>query len=225
MLVALKTVVIAAGYPLVRLVRQAIKWFAVAIIMHSAVSLAVEQQSSVLIIGDSISAAYGMPLNQGWVQLLATKLTTERAGYQVINASISGETTAGGLARLPAVLERHRPALVVIELGGNDGLRGYPIKTIKHNLGQMIALSRNAGAKVLLVAMQIPPNYGGRYTQAFLHTFAEVAQATKTPISQFFLAGLIGQPGMMQSDGIHPTARGQPKLLANIWPSLQPLLN
>ena len=175
--------------------------------------------------GDSISAAYDMPLKQGWVQLLATKLAIERTGYQVINASISGETTAGGLARLPATLAHHRPNVVIIELGGNDGLRGYPIKIIKNNLHQMVVLSRNAGAKVLLVAMQIPPNYGDRYAQAFLSAFGEVAQATKIPVSRFFLDGIAGQPGMMQNDGIHPTVLGQPKLLTNIWPSLQPLLN
>lgn len=173
--------------------------------------------------GDSISAAYGIDPAQGWVNLLAARLAGQ-SGYHIINASISGETTAGGLARLPAILATYRPELVVIELGGNDGLRGYPLASIQENLQRMVRLCQNNDAKVLLVAMQIPPNYGPAYSRGFLKVFTEAGQATGAAVSKLMLAGIGGQKRLMQQDGIHPTAEAQAILLANIWPRLQSLL-
>lgn len=177
-----------------------------------------------LVLGDSISAGYGLSPEQGWVSLLQQRLVAKGFDYRVVNASVSGNTSSDGLARLPALLSSHQPALVVVELGGNDGLRGYPVKTLRHNLTQLIALSRDAGAKVLLAGIEIPPNYGKRYTDQFRASFSEVATATDTPLVPFILAGVGTDPELMQRDGIHPTAEAQPKLLDNVWPALQPLL-
>lgn len=173
--------------------------------------------------GDSISAAYGIDRARGWVNLLAERLASQ-SDYHIVNASISGETTAGGLARLPATLAKYRPELVVIELGGNDGLRGYPLASIQENLKRMVRLCQHNDAKVLLVAMQIPPNYGPVYSRGFLKIFTEVGQATGAAVSKFVLDGVGGQKRLMQQDGIHPTAEAQAILLANIWPRLQGLL-
>lgn len=176
----------------------------------------------VLVVGDSLSAAYGMPLESGWVALLDARL---QARASVINASISGETSAGGLARLPALLAAHSPDVVIIELGGNDGLRGYPIAQLRDNLGQMVQLSRAAGADVLLVGMRILPNYGKRYTEAFYRSFSEVAEQEQVPLVPFLLDGLTASDAMLQSDGIHPTAAAQPIMLDNVWPVLDALLS
>lgn len=177
-----------------------------------------------LVLGDSISAGYGLNPEQSWVTLLQQRLSAKGFGYRVVNASISGNTSGDGLGRLPALLASHRPALVIVELGGNDGLRGYPIKTLRHNLSQLITLSREAGAKVLLAGIEIPPNYGKRYSDQFRASFSDVASATDTPLVPFILDGIGTDPELMQRDGIHPTAEAQPKLLDNIWPTLQPLL-
>ncbi|MBP7546460.1 MAG: arylesterase [Corallincola sp.] len=177
-----------------------------------------------LVLGDSISAGYGLNPEQSWVTLLQQRLSAKGFGYRVVNASISGNTSGDGLGRLPALLASHRPALVIVELGGNDGLRGYPIKTLRHNLSQLITLSREAGAKVLLAGIEIPPNYGKRYSDQFRASFSDVASATDTPLVPFILDGIGTNPELMQRDGIHPTAEAQPKLLDNIWPTLQPLL-
>jgi len=183
--------------------------------------MAGERERGILVLGDSISAAYGMSLEEGWVSLLARELARE---YPVVNASISGETTSGGLNRLPALLEEHGPALVVIELGGNDGLRGYPIATLRANLERMAALSMEAGARVILLPMEIPPNYGARYAGAFRESYALAAERTGAALAPFILEGIATDPGLMQADGIHPTAEAQPQMLGNVLPSLLQLL-
>jgi len=180
--------------------------------------------SSILVLGDSLSAAYGIRLEQGWVALLDARLRQEGYGHRVVNASSSGETTGGALARLPRALERHRPAVVVIELGGNDGLRGLPIGQVRANLDRVIRLSREGGAKVLLVGMRIPPNYGPTYTREFHALFGELAKTHKVALVPFFLDGIALDDSLMQQDGIHPNAAAQPRLLAQVWPKLEPLL-
>ncbi len=177
-----------------------------------------------MVLGDSISAAYGMSLEEGWVALLAGRLADSHPGYQVINASISGETSAGAAARLPALLQEHQPKVVIIELGGNDGLRGYPVNRLRDNLAAMAQQSQQAGAGVLILAMEIPPNYGSRYTKSFRESFTRVANETGSQLSPFMLDGVATDPGLMQDDGIHPTVAAQPLLLDNVWPHLEPLL-
>jgi acyl-CoA thioesterase-1 len=178
----------------------------------------------ILVLGDSISAAYGMSLEQGWVALLERQLAETHPGSRVVNASISGETSGGGLRRLPALLEEHQPQLVIIQLGGNDGLRGYPINKFRDNLRQMATLSKDAGASVLFLAMEIPPNYGSRYTSAFRDSFTVIAEETDSVLGPFLLDGVATEPGMMQADGIHPTATAQPRLLQNVLPTLMDML-
>lgn len=175
-------------------------------------------------LGDSISAAYGMSLEQGWVSLLAEQLVASNAAVKVVNASISGETTAGGLRRLPQLLAEHEPSLVIIELGGNDGLRGYPLKSLRANLDKLATLSRDAGARVILVPMEIPPNYGSRYTAGFRESFVATANSTGSTLAPFLLEGVATDPGLMQADGIHPSVEAQPKLLRNILPTIQTVL-
>lgn len=178
--------------------------------------------ASVLIFGDTISAAYGMNIEQGWVSLLDKRLGKRDPGmHHVINASVSGETTSGGLRRLPALLKQHRPDVVVLELGGNDALRGQPPAMIERNLAAMIRLSKQAGARVVLLGMQIPPNYGRAYTEAFAAVFPKVAKTEAVEVLPFFLAGVGGVPELMQRDGIHPNAKAQEKLLALAWPLIE----
>jgi acyl-CoA thioesterase-1 len=179
---------------------------------------------TVLVVGDSISAALGLDTRQGWVSLLQNRLQEGGFAHQVVNASISGDTSSGGLARLPALLSQHRPQLVIIELGGNDGLRGQPPAQLQQNLARMVDASTAAGAKVLLLGMRLPPNYGQRYTQAFAQVFSDVAADKQVPLVPFLLEGVGGVPGMMQADGIHPAVAAQPRLLENVWPTLEPLL-
>jgi acyl-CoA thioesterase-1 len=181
-------------------------------------------EKTILIVGDSISAAYGMSLEEGWVALLARQLEESHPDYSVINASISGETSAGAAARLPRLLEHHRPRVVVIELGGNDGLRGYPVKRLRENLRNMVELSAAADARVLLLGMEIPPNYGARYTAQFRESFALVAGETDSDLVHFMLDGIATDPKLMQADGIHPTRAAQVMLLANVWPQLEAML-
>lgn len=183
-----------------------------------------EAPPTILIFGDSISAAYGIQLEKGWVALLQQRLRAQGWPHQVVNASISGETTGGGQARLPAELKAHDPSLVVIELGGNDGLRGYPVADIKRNLGRMIEAADPIERQVLLVAMQIPPNYGRRYAKAFQALFAEVAAAHDVHLAESFIDQVALQPALMQNDGIHPNAAGQPLLLEALWPAIEKLL-
>ncbi len=179
---------------------------------------------TLLVVGDSISAAFGLDSRQGWVALLEKRLVQEGFEHQVVNASISGDTSAGGAARLPALLAEHQPELVIIELGGNDGLRGQPPAQLQQNLAAMVQASQQKGAKVLILGMQLPPNYGVRYTTAFAEVFPKVAQAHDAALVPFVLEGVGGVPSLMQNDGIHPTAEAQPKLLENVWPTLKPLL-
>ena len=179
---------------------------------------------TVLIVGDSISAGFGLDTRKGWVALLEQRLKKEGFDDKVVNASISGDTSAGGLARLPAALAEHKPDVVVIELGGNDGLRGQPPAQLQQNLASMIEKSQDSGAKVLLLGMQIPPNYGKRYVDAFAKVFGDVAEQKKVPLVPFFLEGVGGHPELMQADGLHPAVAAQGKLLENVWPTLKPLL-
>ena len=179
----------------------------------------------ILVFGDSISAGYGLPLEQGWVELLKTRLKSQGYGDQVVNASVSGETTAGGLARLPRALELHHPSIVILELGGNDGLRGLPTAQMRANLTQMAALSSAAGAKVLLLGMRMPPNYGPEYTEQFAMVFSDLAAEKKIPLVPFLLTNIALSPALLQGDDIHPNALGQPILLDNVWPTLKPLLH
>lgn len=179
---------------------------------------------TLLVVGDSISAALGLETSQGWVALLERRLAEQGLDHRVVNASVSGDTSAGGLARLPALLASHRPELVIIELGGNDGLRGQPPKQLQQNLAAMVEQSRSSGAEVMLLGMRLPPNYGPRYTQAFAGVYTRLAEEKQVPLVPFFLDGVGGIPGMMQADGIHPTAQAQPKLLDNLWPVLEPML-
>ena len=179
---------------------------------------------TVLIVGDSISAAFGLDTRLGWVTLLEQRMKDEGFTDKVVNASISGDTSAGGQARLPALLAEHKPELVILELGGNDGLRGQQPAQLQQNLASMIDRSRDAGAKVLLLGMQIPPNYGPRYTNAFKAVYSDLAAEKKVPLVPFFLEGVGGVPELMQADGLHPAAGAQGKLLENVWPALKPLL-
>jgi acyl-CoA thioesterase-1 len=180
----------------------------------------------ILVFGDSISAGYGLAhVDQGWVALLQTRLRSQEYGYQVVNASVSGETTAGGLARLPRALKLHQPKIVILELGGNDGLRALPIAQMRANLMRMVDLARAAGAKVLLLGMRMPPNYGPDYTEQFRLCYSDLARDEKLPAVPFLLNDVALSPNLMQADGIHPNDLGQPKLLANVWPALQPLLH
>jgi acyl-CoA thioesterase-1 len=176
------------------------------------------------VFGDSLSAAYGIAAKRGWVVLLGERLRREHRDYSVVNASVSGETTAGGLARLPRALERERPAILILELGANDGLRGLPIADMERNLQAMIALGRKAGAKVLLVGMRIPPNYGPDYVGGFADAFPRVAKREGVALAPFLLAGIADDLANFQSDRIHPTAAAQPVLLDNVWRGLAPLL-
>jgi acyl-CoA thioesterase-1 len=198
--------------------------FVLLVLIVASVSARAES-AAILVFGDSISAGFGLAdVETGWVGLLRAKLTHEGYGYQVVNASVSGETTAGGLARLPRALALHHPKLVILELGGNDGLRALPIAPMRANLAKMIALSRSAGASVLLVGMRMPPNYGPEYTEQFQSAYLALGQELSVPVVPFLLNDIALNPALMQADGIHPNVDGQPRLLANVWPRLLPLL-
>ncbi|MBI5612021.1 MAG: arylesterase [Gammaproteobacteria bacterium] len=178
----------------------------------------------ILVLGDSLSAGYGFDLRQGWVTLLQQRLEREGFPHRAVNASTSGDTSRGGLARLPRALDQHRPTIVVIELGGNDGLRGLPIAELRANLGNAIRLAQQHGAKVLLVGMRLPTNYGTSHTREFQELYADLGKKYRVPVVPFFLEGVATDPELMQPDGVHPTAAAQPKLLATVWPYLVPLL-
>ena len=180
--------------------------------------------ATILVYGDSLSAAYGLAQDQGWVSLLARRLHSERPDYKVANASISGETTQGGRNRIEGVLKTHRPAVVILELGANDGLRGGSLSTTRANLESMIDASRRAGARVLLVGMRLPPNYGPAYTEKFQQLYAEVAKTKSVPLVPFFFEGFGADQKYFQPDGIHPTAQAQPVMLDTVWRELKPLL-
>lgn len=177
-----------------------------------------------LVYGDSLSAAYGMPQLRGWVALLEERLKRERPDYNVVNASISGETTAGGVSRIGKVLELHKPAIVILELGANDGLRGLPVAAMKKNLSAIIQQSQKAGAEVLLVGMRMPPNYGEAYTRAFERAYADLAKSHRTALLPNLLDGFGEKLEFFQADRIHPTEVAQPAVLKNVWTKLLPLL-
>jgi len=180
---------------------------------------------TVLVLGDSLSAAHNLPAGSGWVDLLGKRLATGQGTRgRVVNASMSGETTAGAATRLPGLLARESPSVVVIALGGNDALRGLTPAQIRANLAKMIVASQSAKAKVLVLGIDVPPNYGPAYRQRLATVYKELAAQYKVPLLPFLLEGVALQPGMMQSDGLHPTAAAQPKVLGNVWPLLQPLL-
>lgn len=205
-------------------------WSWLALLMLAAVTTpglhAQPLAGPVLVVGDSLSSEYGIRRNTGWVELLRQRLAQQvPSPTPVINASISGDTTSGGLTRLPALLERHKPAVVLIELGGNDALRGLSLDMTRDNLTRMAQLANNAGAQVVIVGMQIPPNYGPAYSNAFKALFEEIAQATKSALVPFLLAGLETDRTMFIEDGIHPAEAAQPRLLDNVWTVLAPLVH
>ncbi len=181
-------------------------------------------QPAVLVLGDSLSAAYGIPLEKGWVALLQERIRQTGYPHRVVNASVSGETTAGGLSRMPAALQKHKPALVLIELGANDALRGLPLEAMRANLSRMVQLSRTAGARVLLFEMRVFANYGQKYSEEFQRSFRQVSDQEQASLVPFFLTGIAPEPKNFQPDGLHPTLEVQPKLLDAVWPSLEPLL-
>lgn len=188
-------------------------------------SAAAHAAGPLLVLGDSLSAAHNIPQQAGWVALLEHRLNQRGApAPKVINASISGETTAGALARLPALLAQYRPSLVLVELGGNDGLRGLPPAELAANLDAIIRASRDADAKVLLLGIDLPPNYGRAYRDRFRAVYSDLAKKHRVPLLPFLLDGVALQPGLMQEDGVHPTAAGQPRVLDNVWALLQPML-
>lgn len=216
-------------------------WMALLLLWLTAAGSALAQspRQTILVIGDSLSAEYGLARDTGWVSLLARRLADlsrtaagQKAGtaprtegqYSVVNASISGETTSGGRTRLPTLLQQHRPAIVVLQLGANDGLRGLPLSTLRDNLQAMIVASQAAGARVLLVGMRIPPNFGRDYTERFHDTFAQLAREKKTAYVPFLLEGFAADMALFQADRIHPNERAQARILDNVWPSLRPLL-
>lgn len=177
--------------------------------------------ATIVVFGDSISAAYGIEVNKGWVAKLQHKLKQQKKDYQVINASVSGETTSGGLSRLPQVLNQYQPKILILELGGNDGLRGQPPTLMQQNLQKMIQQAKQKKVKVVLLGMKIPPNYGKAYNQAFEKVFVNVAQTEKVPFVPFFLEGVGGHDDLMQADGIHPNEKAQEKMLENVWPIME----
>lgn len=187
-------------------------------------SIGQAQAATVLVVGDSISAAFGLETQEGWVTLLEERLREHNPEFKVVNASISGETTGGGLARFPQLLTEHQPDYVIIELGGNDGLRGLSLTQMSSNLTRMVQQAKQQDAVVLLLGMRLPGNYGQRYTEAFYNVYQQIAEQEDVAVVDFFLAGVGGEAGMMQADGVHPTQMAQPLLLDNAWQRLAPLL-
>jgi len=198
--------------------------FNILLVCLSIVTPVHADQKSILILGDSLSAAYGIPVERGWVALLQQRLQDKQHDYEVINASISGETTAGALARLAGILDRVRPEITLIELGANDGLRGFPPGEIKENLNTLITRLKGAGSKVILVQMHLPPNYGQAYTTRFDDIYRQVATEYKLQLAPFILQDMFNDPELMQSDGLHPRSNAQPLILDHIWPVLISLL-
>jgi acyl-CoA thioesterase-1 len=194
------------------------------LVMVCWLALSARADPLLLVYGDSLSAGYGLPQGTGWVDLLADRLRSEKSGFRVVNASVSGETTLGGLNRLPVVLAQHRPDIVIIELGGNDGLRGLSLETTTNNLAAMVRAVQKTGARAMIVGMQLPPNYGTAYTKKFQGLFEEVAREQKALLVPFMLAGFGDKREYFQPDGIHPTAEAQSLILDNIWPVLAPAL-
>ena len=193
-------------------------------VLMLAAALAHSAPKTVLVLGDSLSAEYGLTRGSGWVALLEQKLKSEKIDANIVNASISGETTSGGRTRLPALLAQHKPTLVVIELGANDGLRGLPVAAAEANMRAMVEMARQNNAQVLLVGMRMPPNYGRDYTERFFRMYNTVATQLKAPLVPFMLEGVAEKPALFQADRLHPTAQAHPVILANIWPKFLPLV-
>ncbi|MFL6674349.1 MAG: arylesterase [Massilia sp.] len=200
------------------------KWTVAALLTVAASASAYSAPKTVLVLGDSLSAEYGLARGSGWVALLEQRLKAEHIDAKIVNASISGETTSGGRTRLPALLNQYRPNLVVIELGANDGLRGLPVASAEDNLRSMVATAQKNHAKVLLVGMRMPPNYGRAYTERFYGMYQQLATQLKTPLVPFMLEGVAQEPAMFQPDRMHPLASAHPTILANIWPQFSALI-
>ena len=200
------------------------KWAVCALLTLTASASAYSAPKTVLVLGDSLSAEYGLNRGAGWVALLEQKLKAEKIDATIVNASMSGETTSGGRARLPALIAQHRPAIVVIELGGNDGLRGLPVQSAEANLRAMITAAQANKARVLLVGMRMPPNYGRAYTERFFGMYKSLSDQLKAPLVPFMLEGIAEKPALFQSDRIHPNAQAHPIILANIWPTFLALI-
>lgn len=196
----------------------------ISVILSALVASPAIAKQKILVFGDSLSAAYGLDEKSGWVHLLQKRLTAIHPDYKVINASISGETTSGGANKIKQTLELHQPDIIIIELGGNDGLQGLSLKSMRQNLTQMLEEAKRNQAKTLLVGMKIPPNYGIKYTKDFNETFKVLSQQFHTAYVPFLLEGIGGNPDLMQQDGIHANATAQEMILENVWPSLEPLL-
>jgi acyl-CoA thioesterase-1 len=196
----------------------------VALLLFSAAASAYSAPKTVLVLGDSLSAEYGLARGAGWVALLEQKLRAQQIDARIVNASVSGETTSGGRTRLPALLSKHKPAIVVIELGANDGLRGLPVAAAEANLRAMVTQARGVGAQVLLVGMRMPPNYGRDYADKFFAMFGALSKDMKAPLAPFMLDGVADKTELFQADRLHPLASAHPIILGNIWPHLQPLL-
>lgn len=179
---------------------------------------------TIVVVGDSLSSGYGMAADQSWVTLLQGRLKAEGYEHEIVNASIAGDTSAGGMARLPRLIERHRPVVVVLELGGNDGLRGLPVAALRDNLARMVELAKDSGAKVLIAGIRLPPNYGPAYTESLAAVYPELAARYEVALVPFLLEGVALDRSRMQGDGIHPNAAGQPFIADNVWHALQPLL-
>ncbi len=202
-----------------------VAWLRVALLAVALAAGGASGKSSVvLILGDSLSAEYGLPRDAGWVRLLSDRLAKEAAQYSVVNASISGETTSGGRTRLPQLLLQQQPSIVVVQLGANDALRGLPVASMRENLLAMVRASRAAGARVLLVGMRIPPNYGREYAERFAAVYAQIAAEEKVALVPFLLEGFAEDLAYFQADRIHPAVRAQPRMLDTVWPQLAPLL-
>ena len=205
-----------------------IYWFSlivtVLVALPASAKLTNPSTQTIVVFGDSLSAGYGLAQNQGWVALLKARIAQQKMPYQVINASISGETTSGGLARFNQMLVAHKPNIVILELGANDGLRGLPVSEMRNNLSGMIAQAKAANTRILLVGMKIPPNYGKKYTQDFSETYALLAKQHSIKSVPFLLEGVAGKPSLIQNDGLHPLAIAQPQLLNNVWAHLKFLL-
>ena len=203
------------------LLKRLVTHYCLWLLMILSLAAQAQEPPKILVLGDSLSAAYGIPQERDWVRLLQQRLVEQAYPHQLVNASVSGETSGGALKRLPRLLEEHQPDWLLLELGGNDGLRGYPIERLQENLKAIVRASREAGTQVLLMGMRIPPNYGSRYAGQFAQVFPQVAEACDLPLVEFMLKDVATKPDLMQDDGIHPNARAQPIILENIWPQLE----
>lgn len=196
----------------------------VGFLLWSVAAQAAQPAPVVLVFGDSLSASYGIPADRGWVSLLERRIQQKKPGYRVVNASISGETTSGGRYRIEPILAEHRPAVVILELGANDGLRGLPLNAVASNLNAIISACRNRKARVLLIGMRLPPNYGNAYAAKFQAIYPQAAQRHEIPLLPFLLEGFAGNPELFQADGLHPTTAAQPLIMERVWKVLQPIL-